>query len=191
MVENNIPVKFALFNNRYLGMVLQWQDIFYERSYVATHYTGNPGLCEAGPRLRHPRRKGRETERGAARHSGGHGLPRPAIVDFMIAQEENVYPMIPPAAPSISLWKSPSDGQERIDDSCTGARPSGGAEPDIQHVPTAELQHRQPGGGTVGDGGDVRMAFVVNGDDATVEQVIKQLRKLIDVADVQPITERR
>ena len=35
-----------------------------------------------------------------------------------------------------------------------------------------------------------RMAFVVNGDDATVEQVIKQLRKLIDVADVQPITER-
>ena len=35
-----------------------------------------------------------------------------------------------------------------------------------------------------------RMAFVVNGDDATVEQVIKQLRKLIDVAEVHPITER-
>ena len=42
MVENRIPVKFAIMNNGYLGMVRQWQEIFYEKSYVATAYSHNP-----------------------------------------------------------------------------------------------------------------------------------------------------
>ena len=39
-VENNIAVKFAIFNNNYLGMVRQWQDFFYDKTYTATSYTG-------------------------------------------------------------------------------------------------------------------------------------------------------
>ena len=42
MVENNIPVKIAILNNGFLGMVRQWQELFYERSYVATGYSSNP-----------------------------------------------------------------------------------------------------------------------------------------------------
>ena len=44
LVENNIPVKFAIMNNNSLGMVRQWQDFFYEHDHVATIYSGNPGL---------------------------------------------------------------------------------------------------------------------------------------------------
>ena len=42
IVENKLPVKFAILNNGFLGMVRQWQEIFFESSYVSTGYSGNP-----------------------------------------------------------------------------------------------------------------------------------------------------
>ena len=46
IAENNLPVKFAILNNGFLGMVRQWQEIFYESSYVSTAYTGNPDFVK-------------------------------------------------------------------------------------------------------------------------------------------------
>ena len=46
LVENNIPVKFAIINNNVLGMVRQWQEFFYNKSYVATTYTHNPDFVK-------------------------------------------------------------------------------------------------------------------------------------------------
>ena len=95
MVENRIPVKIAILNNGFLGMVRQWQELFYERSYVATGYTGNPDfvkLAEAfgifGARV---------TEKSQVRTAvlDAMAFDGPAIVDFVVEQEENVYPMIP------------------------------------------------------------------------------------------------
>jgi acetolactate synthase-1/2/3 large subunit len=95
MVENHIPVKFALMNNGYLGMVRQWQEIFYENTVVATHYSRNPDfvkLAEAfgmlGIRVSDPSEIDSAVKQ-AMDHDG------PALVDFMVEQEENVYPMIP------------------------------------------------------------------------------------------------
>ena len=95
LVENNIPVKFAIINNGYLGMVRQWQEIFYQKSYVATGYTGNPDfvkLAEAfgifGARVT-DKAQVMPTILEAMEYDG------PAIVDFVVKQEENVYPMIP------------------------------------------------------------------------------------------------
>ena len=45
-VENNIDVKFAIFNNGTLGMVHQWQDLFYQKDYFATVYSGNPDFVK-------------------------------------------------------------------------------------------------------------------------------------------------
>ena len=95
MVENKIPVKFAIINNNVLGMVRQWQEFFYDKDYVATVYTRNPDfvkLAEAfgmfGTRV---------TEKSevlpavlqAMAHDG------PALIDFVVEEEENVFPMIP------------------------------------------------------------------------------------------------
>ena len=95
MVENHIPVKIAIFNNGFLGMVRQWQELFYERSYVATGYSGNPDfvkLAEAfgifGARVT-DKSQVRSAIMEAMRFDG------PALVDFVVEQEENVYPMIP------------------------------------------------------------------------------------------------
>ena len=113
MVENNIPVKFAIMNNRYLGMVRQWQEIFYKKSYVATYYTHNPDfvkLAEAFGMLGI-----RVTEKSqvmaaitqAMEHDG------PAIVDFMVEEEENVYPMIPSGATVHDMIEEPRPEKAR------------------------------------------------------------------------------
>ena len=46
LVENKIPVKFAIINNQCLGMVRQWQEFFYDKDYVATMYTNNPDFVK-------------------------------------------------------------------------------------------------------------------------------------------------
>ena len=95
LVENKIPVKFALINNRYLGMVRQWQEIFYEKSYVATYYTHNPDfvkLAEAFGMLGLRVTDKTQVKPAILKAMGYEG---PALIDFVVEEEENVYPMIP------------------------------------------------------------------------------------------------
>ncbi len=95
LVENNIPVKFAIINNSFLGMVRQWQEFFYQKSYVATGYTHNPDfvkLAEAFGMLGI-----RVTDKAQVRSAITRAMDYdgPALVDFVVEEEENVYPMIP------------------------------------------------------------------------------------------------
>ena len=95
MVENRIPVKIAIMNNGYLGMVRQWQELFYEREYVATGYSGNPDFVKLADAfgIYGARVTGKSEVRSAIREA--MAFDGPAIVDFVVEQEENVYPMIP------------------------------------------------------------------------------------------------
>jgi len=97
MVQERIPVKMAIFNNGYLGMVRQWQQFFHGRRYSATPIWSPDyvRLAEAygipGWRVEH----GGQVEpalQGALDHDG------PALIEFLIEQEANVFPMIPPGA---------------------------------------------------------------------------------------------
>ena len=113
MAENNIPVKFAIINNCYLGMVRQWQDIFYKKSYVATFYTRNPDfvkLAEAfgifGTRVTEPSQV-MPAILEAMEYDG------PAVVDFMVEQEENVYPMIPAGTTIHDMIEEPKPEKAR------------------------------------------------------------------------------
>ena len=97
MVQEGIPVKMAIFNNGYLGMVRQWQQFFHGRRYSATPIWSPDyvRLAEAYGIF------GRRVERGAqvddaVREAMAH--PGPALVEFLIEQEANVFPMIPPGA---------------------------------------------------------------------------------------------
>lgn len=94
-VEHKLPIKVIILNNRYLGMVRQWQDLFYDKCYSATTLDNNPDfvkLAEAygakGLRATRPDevekvlKEGLETE-GAV------------IMEFIVDREENVYPMVP------------------------------------------------------------------------------------------------
>ena len=113
IAENNLPVKFAIFNNGYLGMVRQWQEIFYRKDYYATHYTNNPDfvkLAEAFGILGI-----RVTERSqsldAIREAMAH--PGPVVIDFVVEEEENVYPMIPAGQSTAELLEEPLTEEAR------------------------------------------------------------------------------
>jgi acetolactate synthase-1/2/3 large subunit len=97
MVQEQIPVKMAIFNNGYLGMVRQWQQFFHGRRYSATPIWSPDyvKLAEAygvaGWRVDNAGQT-REAIRAAM------GVPGPALIEFLIEQEANVFPMIPPGA---------------------------------------------------------------------------------------------
>ncbi len=97
MVQEGIPVKMAVFNNGYLGMVRQWQQFFHGRRYSATPIWSPDYVRLAEAYGIFGRRVERGAEVGAAvREAIAH--PGPALVEFMIEQEANVFPMIPPGA---------------------------------------------------------------------------------------------
>lgn len=96
-VHHKIPVKIAILNNGYLGMVRQWQQLFYGRRYSHSHLEpSNPDfvkLAEAygavGMRATHP------DEVRSVLEAAMKINDRPVVMDFVVKQEENVYPMIP------------------------------------------------------------------------------------------------
>ncbi|MCK4964833.1 MAG: biosynthetic-type acetolactate synthase large subunit, partial [Dehalococcoidia bacterium] len=94
-VQDKIAVKIAILNNGYLGMVRQWQALFYGRRYVATPLSG-PDFVRVAEAYGLPGI--RVTDKSqvvpaiqkAMKHQG------PFLVDFVIEPEENVYPMVAP-----------------------------------------------------------------------------------------------
>jgi acetolactate synthase-1/2/3 large subunit len=95
MVQEGLPVKMAIFNNGYLGMVRQWQQFFHGKRYSATPIWSPDyvKLAEAygisGYRVEHTR----QLEEAVARAGAD---PGPSLVEFLIEQEANVFPMVPP-----------------------------------------------------------------------------------------------
>jgi len=94
-VYNKIPVKICILDNGFLGMVRQWQELFYKRRYSGSVLAGNPDfvrLAEAyGARGRRVTRP--EEVRPALEEA--FATPEVFILDFMIEPEENVFPMVP------------------------------------------------------------------------------------------------
>ncbi len=91
----NLPVKVCLINNGYLGMVRQWQELFYDKRYSHTNINNWPDfvkLAEAfgvkAIRITHP--KDVLSALKEAKATKG-----PVVLDFWVEQEENVYPMVP------------------------------------------------------------------------------------------------
>jgi acetolactate synthase-1/2/3 large subunit len=95
IVENKVPVKFAILNNNNLGLVRQLQDLFNEGSRVASGYTGNPDFVKlAGA---YGIWSARVTERAQVRDAIEAAMAHdgPALIDFRVDPEENIYPHLP------------------------------------------------------------------------------------------------
>jgi acetolactate synthase-1/2/3 large subunit len=102
-VENNFPVKVAILNNQYLGMVRQWQQHFYDRRYSQTCLSAAPDfvkLAEAYGAVGLRAMKPSEVE-PIIREA--FATPRPVIMDFVVNPEECVYPMVPAGAPMTEM----------------------------------------------------------------------------------------
>ena len=97
MVQEKIPVKIGIFNNGYLGMVRQWQQFFHARRYSATPIW-SPDYVKLA--LAYGIAGWRVEDAGQldAVVARAHATPGPALIEFVIEQEANVFPMIPPGA---------------------------------------------------------------------------------------------
>jgi acetolactate synthase-1/2/3 large subunit len=106
LVQDNIAVKIAVMNNGYLGMVRQWQDMFYDKRYVATPLSC-PDFVKVAEayRIAGLRVTAREEVAPAIRQAMDHDGP--FLIDFMIEPEENVFPMVPPGASNIEFIERP------------------------------------------------------------------------------------
>jgi len=94
-VENCLPIKIVILNNQCLGMVRQWQELFYEKRYSCTNMQHAPDfvkLAEAygakGLRAVNPK----EVKDVIAK---GLEIKGPVIMEFLVSKEEGVYPMVP------------------------------------------------------------------------------------------------
>lgn len=93
--EENLPVKVAVINNGSLGMVRQWQHLFYGQRYAATVFRFQPDFVKlaeafgwAGFRADAPGQVAEVVKRGLA-------APGPALMEFVVEPGECVYPMVP------------------------------------------------------------------------------------------------
>ena len=94
-VENNIDVKFAILNNNNLGMVKQLQDLSYDSEYTATQYAGNPDFVKIAEAYGITGIRVTDKTEVSSAIQTAITTPGPVIVEFIVRQEENVYPFIP------------------------------------------------------------------------------------------------
>jgi acetolactate synthase-1/2/3 large subunit len=94
-VQHNLPVKVAILNNRFLGMVRQWQQLFFDEHYSHTEMEYSPDfvkLAEAygavGIRVARPAEVVPAIEEAIK-------TKKLVVLDFVVSPEENVYPMVP------------------------------------------------------------------------------------------------
>jgi len=116
MVQENIAVKMAILNNGYLGMVRQWQELFYERRYVATPLSG-PDFVKVAEAYGIPGLRVRHKEEVVPAIEQAMDYQGPFLVDFVIEPEENVYPMVPPGASLAQVLEAPEKEAKAISDS--------------------------------------------------------------------------
>jgi len=102
-VNENLPVKFALINNCSLGMVRQWQQLFFQGNYVAVDLCGPPNYVKLAEAYGMPAWRvttGGEVEfaiNAALRHPG------PAIIEFRVQKDEVVWPMVVPGTALVEV----------------------------------------------------------------------------------------
>jgi acetolactate synthase-1/2/3 large subunit len=111
VAQEKIDIKIAILNNGYLGMVRQWQEMFYQQNYVGAVLSGPDyvKIAEAygipGMRVTTKLEVPIAIDKAMA-HDGAF------LIDFMIEPEENVYPIVPPGAALVESLEMPKKSQK-------------------------------------------------------------------------------
>ena len=97
-VQYGLPVKVAILNNGYLGMVRQWQELFYDRRYCATCMNVAPDFVRLAEAYGAVGLRAEKPSEVAPVIKEALKVKRPVLMDFVVAGEECVYPMVPAGA---------------------------------------------------------------------------------------------
>ena len=117
IVQEDIKINVAVINNGFLGMVRQWQEVFYDKSYACSPilWPDFVKLAEAHglPGSASPSAAGQVRGRNRrARHEGTF------VIDFRVEKEDSVYPMLPPGAALHEMIRRPSKDPLLVETTC-------------------------------------------------------------------------
>lgn len=104
--ERDLPVKIAIINNGFLGMVRQWQQIFYEKRYTGTPML-SPDYVKLAEAYEIPALQVTKPDEVMAALEKANSTPGPFLIDFRVKEEVNVYPMMPPGAAVDEMIRRP------------------------------------------------------------------------------------
>jgi len=108
IAENKLPVKIAIMNNGFLGMVRQWQELFYDKSYVSTSYNGIPDFVKLAEAFGIMAMRVTDKTQVQSAITNAINHDGPVLIDFIVESEENVYPMIPSGATVEDMMEEPT-----------------------------------------------------------------------------------
>lgn len=98
VVSNKLPIKVVILNNRYLGMVRQWQELFYNNNYSSTNMEAQPDFVKLAEAYGAEGYRIEKAEDMRAVLEKALASPNPAFIDVVVEREENVYPIVPVGA---------------------------------------------------------------------------------------------
>ncbi len=98
-VQCRLPVKVVILNNGYLGMVRQWQQLFYGKRYCGTCMEYAPDFVKLAEAYGAKGFRAKKTDEVEEVLKKGLETPGPVIMDFVVEKEECVYPMVPAGKP--------------------------------------------------------------------------------------------
>jgi acetolactate synthase-1/2/3 large subunit len=116
IAQEKIGVKIAVLSNTYLGMVRQWQEMFYGKRYVATPLS-SPDFVKISEAYGIPALKVERREEVAPAIARAMAEPGAFLIDFIVEPEENVYPMVPPGAALAEVLEEPRKETKAVKDS--------------------------------------------------------------------------
>ena len=111
LVQDRIPVKIALFDNKKLGMIRQWQEIIYAGNYHSAHLLG-PDFAKLADAYGIPAFRARTPDEVDPAIEAAQAVDGPALIWFEIAETQNIFPMMPPGkglTDLIEKWDGPEE----------------------------------------------------------------------------------
>jgi acetolactate synthase-1/2/3 large subunit len=110
-VQEKVDINIAIVNNGFLGMVRQWQEIFYEKRYQSTPMF-NPDFCKLADAYGIPNMRVTERSQMPAAVEFARSIKGPVLIEFVVEKEEMVYPMVPAGADLDNMIRRPKPEQK-------------------------------------------------------------------------------
>lgn len=105
-VQEGANVKIAILNNGFLGMVRQWQDLFYDKRYSSVKI-GSPDFTMIAAAYGIPARRITSRDEVEEAIAFANNTPGPVLLEFTVEQEDTVYPMVPAGAALDGMIRRP------------------------------------------------------------------------------------
>ncbi len=109
VVQERLPIKVVILNNGYLGMVRQWQEFFFQRNYAGTPLLG-PDFARLAEAYGIPGRTVEKRAEVVEALRWAQAVEGPALVEFRIGHEYNVFPMVPAGKPIHRMLRRTAQG---------------------------------------------------------------------------------